>query len=274
MNEIKEDLNILELEGFEFLNYTLKILKRNFLNFLPVIILLILLNFYNVYSIEIADKFSESSYGMKIYRFFTDLKIGWFIDEGRGEEWAELILFNRFKNLSDFIYLFFNSIFCFGIVISVCKYVDQGTKTNPLSEIKSSAFKIFKFLLAEFLVIGIIVKITLNKNIFISAAIYVFLIFAVTKGIFFFQEYFYLGNSMRKAIKNSSDYSTPGIGFAGILLAYLSYQMIGITAYFPEKISVLLSVFLQLSIIILITLNYFNIKYLNDNKIQEEMLSE
>ena len=43
MNEIKEDLNILELEGFEFLNYTLKILKRNFLNFLPVIILLILL---------------------------------------------------------------------------------------------------------------------------------------------------------------------------------------------------------------------------------------
>ena len=36
MNEIKEDLNILELEGFEFLNYTLKILKRNFLNFFGV----------------------------------------------------------------------------------------------------------------------------------------------------------------------------------------------------------------------------------------------
>ena len=274
MNEIKEDLNILELEGFEFLNYSLKIIKRNFLNFMPVIIILILLNFYNAYSIEIAGKFSESSHGMKIYRFFTNLKIEWLIDEGLGEEWAELILFNRFGNLSDFIYLFFSSIIYFGIVISVCKYIDQGIKTNPLSEIRNSAFRIFKFLLVEFLVIGIIVKIILNKNVFVSAVIYVFLIFVVIKGVFFFQEYFYQGNSMRKAIKNSSDYSRLGMGFAGIFLAYLSYQLIDIVVYYPEEISVLLSVFLQLLTIILITMNYFNVKYLSDSRIQEEISLE
>ena len=107
MSDIKEDLNIMELEGLEFLGYSFKIIKRNFLNFLPVIIIMILLNLCNTYNFEAAYKFSDSSYGMKIYRFFTDLKIGWLIDEGRGEEWASLGLFNHFLYLSEFIYLFF-----------------------------------------------------------------------------------------------------------------------------------------------------------------------
>ena len=270
MNEIKEDLNILELEGFEFLNYTLKILKRNFLNFLPVIILLILLNFYNVYSIEIADKFSESSYGMKIYRFFTDLKIGWLIDEGLGEEWVKLGLFHRFQNLTEFIYLFFYSILCSGIVISICKYIDQGIKTNPLSEIKNSAFKILKFLIIEFLAIGILKTLT-EKNKFIQIIVYIFLIFIIIKCIFFFQEYFYQKNSMIKAVKNSSVYSIPALGLAGLSLAYFSYQLLGMMEYYSSGISVPMSVFFQLMAIILITLNYFNIKYLNDAKILEEI---
>ena len=273
MNDIKEDLNIMELEGLEFLGYSFQIIKRNFLNFLPVIIIMILFNLCNTYSFKAAYKFSDSSYGMKIYRFFADLKIGWFIDEGRGEEWASLGLFNHFLYLSEFIYLFFFSILCSGIVISICKYIDQGIKTNPLSEIKNSAFKILKFLIVEFLAIGII-KTLPEKNKFIQIIVSIFLIFVIIKCIFFFQEYFYQKNSMIKAIKNSSAYSIPAMELAGLSLAYFSYQLLGMMEYYSDVIGIPMSVFFQLMAIILITLNYFNIKYLNDTKILEEIFQE
>ena len=273
MNEIKEDLNIMELEGLEFLGYSFKIIKRNFLNFLPVIIIMILLNIYNVYSLETAIKFSESSYGMKIYRFFTDLKIEWLIDEGLGEEAVVLGLYLRFQNLNQFIYLFVNSILCSGIVISICKYIDQGIKTNPLSEIRKSAFKIFKFLIVEFSAAGIL-KILSEKNKFSYVIVYIFLLFILIRCIFFFQEYFYQKNSMIKAVKNSFGYSIPALGFAGLFLAYFSYQLLEMLRYYPDGIRVLMSVFFQLMIIILITLNYFNVKYLNDSRIQEGISAE
>ena len=276
MNEIKEDLDIMELEGLEFLDYSLKIMKRNFLNFLPFIIILILLNLYGVYKGEMAYKISTGSYGLKIYSFFADLKMGWFIDEGFGAEWASLGLYHRLRNLEEFVYLLLNSILYPGIIISVCKYIDQNIKTNPLLEIKKSFFKILKFITVEFLAIAT-VKSALKGNKFIIAIACFFLIFLIVKCIFFFQEYFYQRNSMIKSIKNSYGYSSLMFGFPGVFIAWSAYQLIEILMYYPLVTRVTLvpvNVFLQLLIVNLITLSYFNAKYLNDSETQEEIFPE
>ena len=276
MNEIKEDLDIMELEGLEFLDYSLKIMKRNFLNFLPLIIILVLLNLYGLYKVEIAWKISESSYGLKIYRLFSDLKIERFIDEGLGEEWAVLGLYHRFRNLEEVIYLLFNIILYPGIMISVCKYIDQNIKTNPLLEIKNSFFKIFKFIVAEILIIVALREVS-RGNKFIAGIVCFLMVFLIVKCIFFFQEYFYQRNSMIKSIKNSYDYSDITFSFPGLFIAWSTFQLIEILTYYPLIIKVMLipvNIFLQLLIVNLITLSYFNAKYLNDSKMAEEVFPE
>lgn len=273
MNEIKEDLNIVELEGLEFIKYSFIILKKNFLNFLPLIIGMIFLNIFGKYRGDAAYFFSKSNYGMKVYKIFASLKIGWLIDKGNGELWVKLGLFRGFYSFAEFIYLFMNSILYFGIIISICKYIDQNIKTNPLLEIRKSVSRILKFIVLEFLAV-LAIKEVLGKNIFINMIIYVFLAVIIMKSIFFAQEYFYQKNSIIVSIKNSFYYFSLKLELAGIMLACLSFGMIEITVNLPEMMSVLLSIFFILMTAVLTTLSYFNTKYLIDNEIQDMTASE
>ena len=274
MNEIKKDLNIMELDRTEFLSYSFEIIKRNFLNFLPLITVMILLKIciMYMYKIDVSYKISKSRYGMKIYEFFTDMKIEWFLDRGRGKEWFVLGLDHRLQDLADLIYLLFNSILFLGVVISVCKYIDKGIKTNPLREIKGVILRFLKVITAGFLA-GLVIGRMFGENEIINISIYIFLVFLAVKCLFFYQEYFYQRNSMIKSIKNSFNYVTIKLRYFGLfLILYLFLWIAGILGlhiYLPEMITVFLTIFFQLFIVVLITLNYFKAKYLDDSKIAE-----
>ncbi len=261
MNEIKEDLGIAELEWTEFLMYSFIIFKRNFFNFLPLIIAMILLKIFNFYQADRAYKFSGSKYGAEVYKIFTDLNIGWIIDEGLGEEAMILGLYLRFIQFAGFIESFFYGLLFPGLVISVCKYIDHNVKTNPLSETGKVIFRISKLMIISLLlglILGAAVTIVpirlIQDNTFINIIINIFLLFMIMKCLYFAQEYFYQKNSIIKSIKNSLLYSDFEIEAGGFVIAVVLFILEAVISYFFREISIILSTSIWIYIIIMITL--------------------
>lgn len=267
MNDIKEDLALMELERLEYFNYFILILKNNILNFLFMIVIMILLNTLLFYKTELSYYFSGSLLGEYIYIKLNNLGFGKLIDEGLGTKVMQLGLYYRSKEFIEGFASYIKWLCYIGMTISTSKYIESNLKTNPVFEIIKSFFRIGK-LTFLILISGIFVseiKQIIFRNKFTSFLLLIFIFIFIYKCIFIIQEYFYYKNSFLSSLKHSFTYIDFKTNIIGLGLLIVPLNLI-VDYTFPSIAAILLNTFLEILIIIFITLSYFNIKYLKDKR--------
>ena len=269
MNEIKEDLSLVELEITEYFGHFITILKKNFLNFLPVIIMLLGLNTVSQYKETLAEFFSYSSVGEKIYVVFKNFGMEKYIDGGATEIYGDYAVVYGLRvwtwRFIEIFYISFFVILCIGITLSVCRYIEYDMKTNPIMKITKSFFRVVKFMLVFFLIMLIFSKAVnfIPENRFLCFIILLPFVVLLYRSIFTIQEYFYQKNSLLVSVKNSFSYTKSDMNIFGTgLLLFFIGKLAFLT--FPDVVIILSVTLLQILFVILITLSYFNVKYVED----------
>ena len=270
MNDIKENLEIMQLDEVEFFEHTLEIVKRNWKNFLFSIIFLTVLNVIYFYRRELADKISSSRVGDTLYNFSKQFNFSSFFDDGN-QEYMRLGLYLRMVEIIKMLISFLEGVLISGLIISVSYYIDKNKKENSFIRILKSFFRIIvPLFLAGLLgiVSGFIYLLPINEKILdlilIIGMLYIFL-----KGRYFPIEFLYKKNNVFKSLENSFSYSKNSnmtwffscliLFFMKIGIIYL-LQLAGKYEIFITIIKMLFDV----AVAIIITLSYFNEKYLRE----------
>ncbi len=271
MNDIKENLEIMQLDEVEFFEHTLEIVKRNWKNFLFSIIFLTVLNVIYFYRRELADKISSSRVGDTLYNFSKQFNFSSFFDDGN-QEYMRLGLYLRMVEIIKMLISFLEGVLISGLIISVSYYIDKNKKENSFIRILKSFFRIIvPLFLAGLLgiVSGFIYLLPINEKILdlilIIGMLYIFL-----KGRYFPIEFLYKKNNVFKSLENSFSYSKNSnmtwffscliLFFMKIGIIYL-LQLAGKYEIFITIIKMLFDV----AVAIIITLSYFNEKYLRES---------
>ena len=158
MNDIREDLEIVQLDKKEFLEHTLDILKRNWKNFLFSMIFLTVLNIFYFYKVDLADKIANSKAGEMLYNLSKKFNFSDFFDDGY-QEFAKFGLYLRILKFIEMIISFFKEVLLSGLIISISYYIDKNKKENSFLRTLRSFFRIiaFLFLMGVFgIILGII----------------------------------------------------------------------------------------------------------------------
>ena len=181
MNDIKENLEIMQLDEVEFFEHTLEIVKRNWKNFLFSIIFLTVLNVIYFYRRELADKISSSRVGDTLYNFSKQFNFSSFFDDGN-QEYMRLGLYLRMVEIIKMLISFLEGVLISGLIISVSYYIDKNKKENSFIRILKSFFRIIvPLFLAGLLgiVSGFIYLLPINEKILdlilIIGMLYIFL---------------------------------------------------------------------------------------------------
>lgn len=277
MNDIREDLEIVQLDKKEFLEHTLDILKRNWKNFLFSMIFLTVLNIFYFYKVDLADKIANSKAGEMLYNLSKKFNFSDFFDDGY-QEFAKFGLYLRILKFIEMIISFFKEVLLSGLIISISYYIDKNKKENSFLRTLRSFFRIiaFLFLMGVFGIIlgiiyfGITYLLPINKIILGIISIFMILYFFI-KGRYIPIEFLYKKNNIFLSFKNSFFYSkNVDIEwlFACLILFFIKVVIIYLFILVGrfEILVTILRMICDIAFISIITLSYFNERYLKESE--------
>ena len=270
MNDIREDLEIVQLDKKEFFEHTLEILKRNWKNFLFSMIFLTIFNVFYFYRKDLAYKIAFSKEGEILYNLSKKFNFSDFFDDGYHEH-MKFGLYLRIGEFIEMIVSFFKELFISGLIISISYYIDKNKKENSFLRTFRSFFRIiyFSFLMG---VIGILFGTTyllpINEKILGVIKIIV-IVCLLIRGRYIPIEFLYKKNNIFVSIKNSFFYSKDGdIGwlFACLILFFTKVVIIYLLLLIGrfEILVTILRMICDIAFVSIITLSYFNEKYLRE----------
>ena len=271
MNDIREDLKIVQLDKKEFFEHTLEIIKRNWKNFLFSMILLTILNVFYFYRKDLAYKIAFSAKGERVYDLFKRFNFSRFIDDGY-QEFAKLGLYFRIVEFIEMIISSFKELFISGLIISISYYIDKNKKENSFIRTLRSFFRIIAFLFLMGVIgilFGVIYLLPINEKILGLIKIIIILYFFI-RGRYIPIEFLYKKNNIFVSFRNSFFYCKNADlewFFACLILFFvkivITYLLLLIGRF--EILVTILRMICDVAFISIITLSYFNEKYLRES---------